>query len=48
MTKTPIEQPFKDCLIEENPDIILDKARVYQGPLSKCGMIMLCTNSTKK
>ncbi len=48
MTKTPMEQPFKDCLIEENPDSILDKARMYQGPLSKNGTIMLCTNSTKK
>ncbi len=48
MTKTPMEQPLKGCLIKENPDIILDKARMYQGPLSKSGVIILCTNSTKK
>ncbi len=41
MTKTPMEQPFKDCLIEENLDIILGKARMYQGPLSKSGVIIV-------
>ncbi len=48
MTKPAMEQPFMDRLIEENPDSILGKARLYQGPLSKSGTIILYINSTKK